>query len=218
MQRRTLLGLAAGAGAVGVLGGASGLSDEPSAPPAKYAEEPVSQARDWTRPIVATDTKTAGNERYGTVRQHASILNLESTGRYALITRYRLIPGSNYDATSRWKTKSLTVEHTWRSGSLVSHVGDVVPADDGDVDSNLYLGTTRSTGRHRWHLTFDAATGDAHTLRFVTIVDRDEPLKTGDSPVDATFGAGFTKGFLRASERDVATARLVIRKTSQQSN
>ncbi|MDZ7745865.1 MAG: hypothetical protein U5K28_04840 [Halobacteriales archaeon] len=218
MQRRTLLGLAASAGVVGVLAGAGGVPDEPSAPPAKYAEEPVSQVRDWPDPIVATDTTTAGNERYGTVRQHASILDLESTGRYALITRYRLIPGSNYDATSRWKTNSLTVEHAWRSGSLVSYVGDVVPADDGDADSNLYLGTERSTGQHRWQLTFNVATGDSRTLRFVTIVDRDELLQSGDSPVDATFGAGFTEGFLRASEQDVATVRLMIRGTDKESS
>lgn len=209
MQRRTLLGLAASAGIVGTFGTAGRVLDEPSAPLATYAEDPIPHAQDWNGSIMTTDTTTAGNEPYGTIRQHASILDLESTDRYALITRYRLIPGSNYDATSRWKTNSLTVEHAWRSGSLVSHLGDVVPADDGDADSNLHLGSDRSTGQYRWHLAFDAATGDSRTLRFVTTVDRDEPLETGDSPVDATFGAGFTKGFLRASEQDIATARLV---------
>lgn len=215
MQRRTLLGLAASTGIVGVLGAMFGVADQPSAPPATYAEEPVSPAQEWNRPVVATDTTTAGSEMYGTVRQHTLVLDLEPAGRYALVTRYRLIPGANYDAASGWKTISLTVEHAWRSGSLVSHPGDVVPDDDGDTDSNLYLGTNRSTGRYRWHLTFDAATGNSRTFRFATIVDRDEVLEAGDAPVDATFGAGFTKGFFRASERDIATARLVRRETGE---
>ncbi|WP_265109775.1 hypothetical protein [Halosolutus halophilus] len=215
MQRRTLLGLAASAGIVGVLGATVGIDDEPSAPPATYADEPVPRAWEWNRPVVATDTTTAGSDMYGTVRQHASVLDLEPTGRYALVTRYRLIPGSNYHAGSGWKTISLTVEHAWRSGSLVSHPGDVVPADDGDADSNLYLGTNRSTGRYRWHLTFDAATGNSRTFCFATVVDRDEAPEAGDALVDATFGAGFTKGFLRTSERDIATARLVMRGTSE---
>ena len=133
MQRRTFLGLAASAGIVGFLG-ATRFADQPSAPPATYADEPVPPAREWNRPIVITDATTAGSERYGTVRQHASVIDLEPAGRYALVTRYRLIPGSNYAAASGWNTSSLTVEHAWRSGSLVSHLGDVVPNDDGDAE------------------------------------------------------------------------------------
>ncbi|WP_254522315.1 hypothetical protein [Natrinema caseinilyticum] len=217
MHRRALLGLAAGAGIGGVLGVAGGVADRHSAPPATSAEEPVLPAREWNRPVVATDTTTAGSETYGTVRQHASVLDLEPAGRYALVTGYRLVPGSNFHAGSGWKTTSLTVEHAWRTGSIVSHPGDVVPADDGngDGDSNLYIGTDRSTGRYRWHLTFDAATGDSRTFRFATVVDRDEPPEAGDGLVDATFGAGFTKGFLGASERDIATASLAVRATSE---
>ena len=169
----------------------------------------------WNRPVVATDTTTAGSETYGTVRQHASVLDLELTNRHTLVTKYRLIPESNYDAASGWKTILLTVEHAWRSGSLVSHPGDVVSADDGDAESNLYLGTNRSTGRFRWHLTFDAPTGDSRTFRFATVVDRDEVLETGDALVDTTFGAGFAKGFLKVSERDTATAQLRMRGTNE---
>lgn len=215
MQRRTLLGVAASAGIVGALGAAVGVADQPAAPPATSAEEPVPPAGEWNRPLVATDTTTAGSEAYGTVRQHASVLELDPTGRYALVTRFRLIPGSNYDAASGWKTGSLTVEHAWRSASLVSHSGDVVLADDGDADSNLSLGTSHSTGRYRWDLTFDAATGNSRTVRFATVVDRAEAPEAGDALVDATFGAGFTKGFLGASERDIATARLTMRGTSE---
>lgn len=215
MQRRTLLGLAAGAGIVGVLGATFGVTDQPSAPPATSAEEPVSPAREWNHPVVATDTTTAGRETYGTVRQQASVLDLDPTGRYALVTRYRLIPASNYDASSGWKTNSLTVEHAWRSGSLVSHPGDVVPAVDDDTDSNLHMDTNQSPGGYRWHLTFDAATGNSRTVRFATVVDRDETPETGDALVDATFGAGFTKGFLGNSERDTATNRLVMRGMSE---
>ncbi|MFB6089469.1 MAG: hypothetical protein ABEJ97_00290 [Halobellus sp.] len=159
---------------------------------------------------MATDTTTAGSETYGTVRQFASVLDLESTGRYALVTKYRLIPGSNYEAGTEWETASLTVEHSWRSGTLVSHSGDVVPAGDGDADSNLYLGTDRSTRRNRWNLTFDPTTGNSRTLRFATVVDREEAPGTGDTLVDAMFGGGFTKGFFGASERDLATAQLVM--------
>lgn len=215
MQRRTLLGLTASAGIVGILGTSFGIANQPSAPPATYAEESVPSAQEWNRPVLATDTTTAGSETYGTVRQHASVLDLEPTRRYALVTRYRLIPGSNHNASSGWKTSSLTVEHAWRPGSLVSHPGDVVPADDGDSDSNLYLDTNRSTGRYRWHLTFDAATGNSGTVRFATVVDRDEAPETGDGLVDATFGASFTKEIPGASERDIATAHLVMRGTNE---
>ncbi|WP_255152904.1 hypothetical protein [Halorarius halobius] len=215
MQRRTLLGLAASAGTVGVLGAAVTVADQPSAPPATYAEEPVPPVQEWNSPVVTTDETTAGSKRYGTVRQHASVLDLEPTGRYALVTRYRLIPGSNYNASSGWKANSLTVEHAWRSGTLVGHPGDVVPDNEGDADSNLYVDTSRSTGRYRWHLTFDAATGNSHTVRFATVVDRDKEPEAGDTLADATFGAGFTEGFLRASERDIATTRLVMRETSE---
>lgn len=213
MQRRTLLGLAASAGTIGVLGGAVKVADQPSVPPARYAEEPVPPVQEWNSPVVTTDETTAGSKKYGTVRQHASILDLEPTGRYALVTRYRLIPGSNYNASSGWKASSLTVEHAWRSGTLVTHPGDVVPDDD--ADSNLYVDTSRSTGRYRWHLTFDAATGNSNTIRFATVVDHDKEPETGDALADATFGAGFTEGFLRATERDLATARLVMRETSE---
>jgi hypothetical protein len=208
MRRRTLLGLAISAGGVGVLGVTAGVADEPSLPPATYAEEPVAPAGERNSPVVATDTTTAGSETYGTVRQFASVLDLESAGRYALVSEYRLIPGSNYEAGTEWETVSLTAEHSWHSGSLVSHSGDVVPAADGDTDSDLYLGTDQSTGRNRWNLTFDPTTGNASTLRFVTVADREEPPETGDALVDATFGAGFTKGFLGASERDLATVQL----------
>ncbi|MDL0123663.1 hypothetical protein [Halobacterium salinarum] len=138
MQRRTLLGLAASAGVVGVLGTTAAIADKPSAPPATHAKEPVPSTGQRDSPIVATDTTTAGRETYGTVRQSASVLDLELTNRYALVTKYRLIPGANETGTE-WKTASLTVEHGWNSGSLVSHSGDVVPADDGNADSNLYL-------------------------------------------------------------------------------
>jgi hypothetical protein len=210
MQRRTILGLAISAGAVGVLGATARVADEPSLPPATYAQEPVVSTDKRNSPVVATDTTTAGSETYGTVRQFASVLDLESTGRYALVTKYRLIPGSNYEAGTEWETASLTVEHSWRSGTLVSHSGDVVPAADGDADSNLYLSTDRSTRRSRWNLTFDPTTGNSHTLRFSTVVDREEAPRTGDTLVDAMFGGGFTKGFFGASERDLATAQLVM--------
>lgn len=209
MQRRTVLGLAIGAGGVGVLGTAARIADEPSHPPATYAREPVAPTGERDSPVVATDTTTAGSEPYGTVRQFASVLDLEPAGRYALVTGYRLVPGSNYDAGTEWETASLTVEHGWRSGSLVSHSGDVVPAAGGDADSSLYLSTDRSTRRSRWDLTFDPTTGNASTLRFATVVDRERVPETGDTLVDATFGGGFTEGFLGASERDLATARLV---------
>jgi hypothetical protein len=215
MHRRTLLGLVASAGTVGVLGGRVGTDNRPSAPPATYAEERVLPGGKWNCPVVATDTTTAGIERYGTVRQHASVLNPEPASRYALVTGYRLVPGSNYDAGSGWRVMSLTVEHDWRSGSIVSHFGDVVPADDGNTDSNLHLSANQSTGRHRWHLAFDAATGNSTTLRFATVVNRDEPPEEGDDLIDATFGASFTKGLLRASERDIATARLTMRGASE---
>lgn len=215
MRRRTLLGLAAGAGVVGVLGATAGVADKPSVPPARHAEEPVPPVGERNSPVVATDTTTAGSKTYGTVRQSAAVLDLEPTGRYALVTKYQLIPGSNYVAGTEWKTASLTVEHGWHSGSLVSHSGDVVPADDGNADSNLYLGTDRSTRQYRWHLTFDTATGNSHTFRFVTVMDREEAPETGDTLVDAMFGAGFTKGFLRPSERDLATARLVMQETNE---
>ncbi len=210
MQRRTILGLAISAGAVGVLGATARVADEPSLPPATYAQEPVASTEKRNSPVVATDTTTAGSETYGTVRQFASVLDLESTGRYALVTKYRLIPGSNYEAGTKWETTSLTVEHSWRSGTLVSHSGDVVPAADGDADSDLYLSTDRSTRRSRWNMTFDPTTGNSRTLRFSTVVDWEEAPGTGDTLVDAMFGGGFTKGFFGASERDLATAQLVM--------
>jgi len=218
MQRRTLLGLAASAGTIGVLGAAVEVADQPSAPPATYAEEPVLPAREWNSPVVTTDETTAGSKRYGTVRQHASVLDLEPTGRYALVTKYRLIPGSNYNASSGWKANSLTVEHAWHSGTLVTHPGDVVAAADRDTDSNLYVDTSQSTGRYRWHLTFDAATGNSHTVRFATVVDRHREPAAGGAFADATFGAGFTEGVLRPSERDLSTAHLVMRETSELRN
>ena len=110
---------------------------------------------------------------------------------------------------------SLTVEHDWNLGSLVSHSGDVVPADDGNADSNLYLGTDRFTRRYRWHLTFDAATGNSHTSRFATVVNSEEAPEKGDALADTMFSAGFTKGFLRASERDLVTARLIMQGTNK---
>jgi len=215
MQRRTLLGLAASGGVVGVLGAKAGVADQPSIPPATYAEEPVPSTGQWNSPIVAADTTTAGSKTYGTVRQSASILDLESTDRYALVTKYQLIPGSNYEARSGWKTASLTVEHGWNSGSLISHSGDVVPADDGNADSNLYLGTDRSTRRYRWHMTFDAATGNSHTFRFATVVNREEPPEKGEALAETMFGVGFTKGYLRSSERDIVTSRLTIQGTNK---
>ena len=215
MQRRTLLGLAASGGVVGVLGAKAGVADQPSIPPATYAEESVPSIGQRNSPVVATDTTTAGSKTYGTVRQSASILDLESTDRYALVTKYQLIPGSNYEARSGWKTASLTVEHGWNSGSLVSHSGDVVPADDGNADSNLYLGTDRSTRRYRWHMTFDAATGNSHTFRFATVVNREEPPEKGEALAETMFGVGFTKGYLRSSERDIVTSRLTIQGTNK---
>lgn len=210
MKRRTLLGLAISAGAVGVLGATGGSIDEPSLPPATYAQEPVAPTGERNSPVVATDTTTVGSETYGTVRQFASVLDLEPTGRYALVTKYRVIPGSNHEAGTEWETVSLTAEHSWHSGSLVSHSGDVIPAADGTADSNIYLGTDRSARRNRWTLTFDPTTGNSSTLRFATVVDRREAPETGDTLVDAMFGAGFTKGFLGDSERDLATAQLVM--------
>ena len=215
MQRRTLLGLAASAGSIGVLGATAKAVDEPSAPPATHAQNPVASTGERNSPVVATDTTTAGSRMYGTVRQSASVLDLETAGRYALVAKYQLIPGSNYQAGTEWKTASLTVEQIWQSGSLVSHSGDVVPADDGNAGSNLYLETDRSTSQYRWHLTFDAPTGNSHIFRFATVVDRKEKPKTGDTLVDAMFGAGFTKGFLRASERDLATTQLVLQETNE---
>ncbi|ELZ88816.1 hypothetical protein C453_01095 [Haloferax elongans ATCC BAA-1513] len=215
MQRRTLLGLVGSIGVAGVLGAKAGIDGKPSIPAATYAEEPVPSTGQRTSPIVATDTTTAGSKTYGTVRQSASIHDLESTGRYALVTKYQLIPGSNYNARSGWKTASLTVEHGWTSGSLVSHSGDIVPADNGNADSNLYLGTTDLTRQYRWHLMFDGATGNSHTFRFATVVDREEVPERGDALVDLRFGAGFTKGFLGASERDLVTARLIMQGTNK---
>ncbi|QPV61701.1 hypothetical protein I7X12_13180 [Halosimplex litoreum] len=215
MQRRTLLGLAGTAGVVGALGATARVADQPSAPPATYAEEPVPPAGKRNSPVVVSDTTTAGSETYGTVLQDASVLDLEPTDRYALVTRYRLIPGSNYRASSGWKTASLTVEHDWQSGSIVSHSGDVVPADDDDTDSNLYLDTDQLTRGYRWNLTFDSATGNSSTVRFATVVDCEGTPETGDGLVDATFGAGFTKGFLRTSEQDRATARVVMQGTNK---
>ncbi|RDZ63857.1 hypothetical protein C5B90_12120 [Haloferax sp. Atlit-12N] len=213
MHRRTLLGLVASAGVVGVLGANWGAG-EPSVPPATSAPEPVPSTGQRDSPVVATDTTTAGSTTYGTVRQSASVHDLEATGRYALVTTYQLIPGSNYHARSGWKTASLTVEHRWNAGSLVSHAGDVVPGDDDNADSNLYLGTGRSARQYRWQLTFDAATGNSHTFRFATVVDREDVPERGDALVDAMFGAGFTQGFFGASERDLATARLELQETS----
>jgi hypothetical protein len=210
MRRRTILGLAISAGGVGVLGATARIADEPSLPPATYAQEPVASTGERNSPVVATDTTTAGSEPYGTVRQFASVLDRIPTGRYALVTKYRIIPGSNYEAGAEWETASLTVEHSWRSGSLVSHSGDVVPAADGDADSNLYSSTDRSTRRSRWDLTFDPTVGNTSTLRFATVVDREQVPGAGDALVDATFGGGFTKGLFGASERDFATAQLVM--------
>lgn len=213
MKRRTFLGLAASAGGVGVLGATAAITNKPPTPPATHAEEPVLSTGQQDDPIMATDTTTAGREMSGTVQQSASVLDLELTNRYALVTKYRLIPGANETGTE-WKTASLTVEHGWNSGTLVSHSGDIVPADDGNADSNLYLGTDRSTRRYRWNLTFDTATGNSHVFRFATVVDREEPPETDDTLVDTMFGAGFTKGFLRGSERYRATVRLVMQGTN----
>ncbi|WP_459194323.1 hypothetical protein [Halosimplex sp. J119] len=210
MQRRTLLGLAASAGVLGVFGATVGDPGQPAAPPAKRAEEPILPTGQRDTPVVATDTTTVGTETYGTVLQDASVLDLKPTERYALVTRYRLIPGSNYQAGNGWKITSLTVEHDWRSGSLVSHSGDVVPVDDDDGDSYLYLGTDQSTRRYQWNLTFGTATGDSSTIRFASVIDLEATPETADTLVDAMFGAGFTKGFLRASEQDRATARVAL--------
>ncbi len=210
MRRRNLLGLAATAGVAGGLGFAATRVDSPAAPPATTAAERVPPAGERNGPVVARDAITVGNERYGTVRQLAKIVDIEPTGRYVLVATYRLIPGSNYNASTKWKSTSLTVEHTWEAGTLVSYRGDVVPADDATTGSTLYLATDRSSDGYRWHLTFDSPTGNSHTYRFATIIDRAETATRGDRLAEATVGAGFTKGFLGASERDVATARLAI--------
>lgn len=215
MHRRTILGLTVGAGTVGALGAATTVVDEPSQPPATYAEDPVAPASERDRPVVATDTTTVGRETYGTVRQFASVLALEPPGRYALVTTYRVIPGSNYEAGSEWDTAALSVAHDWRSGSLVSHSGDVVPAGSGSADSNLYVGTDQSTSRIRWRLQFAPTTGNSSTLRFETVVDRQTAPVTGETLVDATVGGGFTKGFLRASKRDLETAHLALHEANQ---
>jgi hypothetical protein len=151
-----------------------------------------------------------GRKRTVRYRSTVRVGSRPRTGRYALVTRYRLVPGSNYDAGTEWKTGSLTVEHGWRSGSLVSHSGDVVPAAGGDADSNLYPRVDRSTRRSRWDLTFDPATVNSGTPRVATVVDRKRVAATGDTLADAAFGGGFTEGSLGASERDLATARLLI--------
>jgi hypothetical protein len=44
----------------------------------------------------------------------------------------------------------------------------------------------------------------------ITVVDRELSPEPGDALVDAKFGAGFTEGFLGASERALATARLAL--------
>ena len=110
--------------------------------------------------------------------------------------------------------RDLTVDHSWRSGSLVSHPGDTVLAEDGDADSGLRVSTTQSTEQYRWNVTFDPATGNSLTFRFATVVNYDDIPETGDVLVDATFGAGFTEGLFGASERDMATAHLMMRGTS----
>lgn len=214
MQRRTFLGLAAGAGAIGALGAAAELTDGRAAPPATRAEEPVPATGQRNSPVIAADTRTAGSKTHGTVQQSASVLDLDPSNRYALVTRYRLVPGAN-ETGSEWKTASLTAEHDWNAGSLVSHSGDVVPAEEGNADSNLHLETARSTGRYRWHLTFDTASGDSHIFRFATVVDRTEPPETDDALADAMFGAGFTKELSRATKRGRATARLVREESSE---
>ncbi|MDQ2055608.1 hypothetical protein [Halobellus sp. H-GB7] len=87
--------------------------------------------------------------------------------------------------------------------------------DTGDADSNLYLHTDRSTGRYRWQLTFEDAIGDARTYRFATVINRAQNSTAGTVLVDTTFGGGFTKGFLGASERDLAAARLVMQRPNE---
>lgn len=67
-----------------MLGTVAGATDEPSHPPAAYAREPVAQAGDRNGSVVAADTTTAGSESYGTVRQFASVLDLEPAGLGAL--------------------------------------------------------------------------------------------------------------------------------------
>jgi hypothetical protein len=207
MHRRALLAVAAGAATVGVLGT---VADRPAAPPADHAADPVSRARSWDRPVVTSDVTTVGDEGYGTVTQRASILDLDPTGRYALVAAYELTPGSNYRAGSGWKTASLTVDHDWRAGaSLADHRGDVVTTRSSDPTDGLYLETSRSTGRYRWRLSFDAPTENSRSYRFATVATLDEPPGPGDGVLDATVGGRFTKGF-HASERDVASTRLVL--------
>lgn len=101
MQRRTLLGLAVGTETVGILGATTGFADQPSDPPATYAEEPVSPVGKRNTPVIFADTTTVGSETYGTVRQRASVLDSEQTGRCAVVTRHQLIPGSKYHVGSK---------------------------------------------------------------------------------------------------------------------
>lgn len=210
MQCRTLLGVAVGAGTVGVLGAVAGAADQPAGQPATDAPDPVRPAGDRTSPVVATDTTTVGSETYGTARQRASVLDLDSPGRYAVVTRYQLTPGSNYDAGTEWNTASLAVRHDWLSGSVTAHSGDVVPSDGRDGDSNRYVETDGSTGRYEWRLTFDSATGNSRTLRFETVVDGVEAPAAGETLVNTTVAAGFTEGPFGGSERDRATAQVTM--------
>ncbi|MFB6160311.1 MAG: hypothetical protein ABEJ61_03940 [Haloferacaceae archaeon] len=211
MQRRRLLALVAGAGTVGAAGAATAAVTSPAGPPAGHADDPIPRARAWNRPVVTTDSTTAGDEAYGTVEQRASVLELDAPNTYALVAEYELTPGSNYRAGSGWRTSSLTVEHEWRSGaSLVSRRGDVVPADGSDDDGNLYLETDRSAGRCRWDVTFGDATANARVYRFATACAFANAPEAGDVLLEATVGGTFAKGPLRASERDVASNRLAM--------
>jgi hypothetical protein len=209
MRRRRLLAVAVGA--AGTLGTVAVAADRPSGPPATRAEDPVPRAVAWDHPVVATDVTTVGTDRYGTVDQRASVFDLPASGRYASVVGCRLVPGSNYHAGTGWKTVSLTVDHEWRSGTLVAHRGDVVPAEDED-DAVGVLRTARSETGYRWEFAFDTPTGNTRSYRFVTVGDRETAPDRGETLVEATVGGGFEKRF-GMEERDVASADLAFGRT-----
>ena len=201
MKRRRLLRAAAGVGAAGTLATAAVVADGPSLPPARRDSSAASYLDD--APVVATGETTRDVHPTGYVGQESTVFDLDAPKRYALLARYRLIPGQNQYSTD-WRTTGLTVEHrvgeaeSFAAGTVVARKSEVVPASgDSARAAYLGLGTDHTESRNRWRIAYDSPSGNSVDYSFLTTVEFASKPSDGDVLLATGFKASYSAGWFR---------------------
>ena len=199
MERRRLLRAAAGVGVAGTLATAAVVADGPSLPPARRDGTAVSSPDG--APVVAAGETTRDVHPTGYVSQETTVFDLDAPRQFALLARYRLIPGQNQYSTD-WRTTGLTVEHrvggaeSFAPGTVVARRSEVVPAsDDSARATSLGLATDHAASRSRWRVAYDSPSGNTVDYSFLTTVAFSSEPSDGDALLATEFEAGYSGGW-----------------------